>query len=166
MVISRIVSAAVAASLALSANAQKFVEYIETDGNGNTPGEYIVLDYVPTSSSVVEAEVLLKSTAQTHTIFCARGSQTTERTFTLFYVSNSGFRWDYNRTDGQKTSISPNTRATVRCAPDGFWLNGTKTVTYSPLTYTPANKMTLFGSYTGATTATPVANDNFASMRL
>ena len=166
-----------AASLALTsafttaapAGVAKFIEYVQTDGNNATPGEYVLLDYVPTANSVVEAEISILAANQPHTIFCARGSATNERTFTLFHVANTGLRWDYDRTTGEyETGLAAATRGVVRCAPDGLWLNGVKSsaISVSPHDYTPANKMMLFASYTCATTATPAATGNYAKMRL
>ena len=149
----------------------KLIEYVQTDGNGTTPGEYVLLDYVPTSSSVVEADLLLSSISQTHGIFCARGTDATVGTYTLFHVYNkggtSGLRWDYNRTTAEYQSIAA-TRSTVRCAPDGLWLNGTKstTINVSPATYTPANKLMLFASYTSPTQTDPLPTGNYAAMCL
>ena len=172
---SKLMSATAALGLALSASqataatVAKFIEYVQTDGNGSNSGEYVLLDYKPTANSVVEAEVYLNNVTQTHGIFCSRGNQTNERTFTLFYVKDYGLRWDYNTTaGGTDNGLAANTKATIRCTPDGLWLNGVKssTISVSPQSYTPANKMMLFASYTCQPTATPAATGNYANMRL
>ena len=67
-------------------------------------------------------------------------------------------RWDYNTTaGGLDNSLAANTKATIRCAPDGLWLDGVKSsaISVSPQNYTPANRLMLFASYTCATTASP-----------
>ena len=89
-----------APSCAHGASVSNFVEYVETDGN-NAPGEYVLLDYTPSSNSVVETEVAIRDLKISHGIFCTRGSTSTDRPFTLFYVGNSGLRWDYNRTTAE-----------------------------------------------------------------
>ena len=165
------------ASVALSASAlslraadvARVVEYIQTDGSGSTVGEYVLLDYKPTASSFVEMDIMFLSQSANQTLFCARGSKTTSSTFTLFFMPGNGFRWDYNRTSAQyEAGFGVNERHVIRCGPTGFWTDGVKsdTIKVSPTSYTPANKMTLFASYTASTTATPVPADNWANLRL
>ena len=162
----------IAASTAGAAEIAKFIEYVETDGNGNTKGEYVLLDYVPTSNSVVEAEIAVRDITKTHAIFCARGSAAATDTFTLFHIGNQGFRWDYNRTTGEyQGGIANDAKIHVRCTKEGFWLNGTKssTIQVSPLNYVPANRMMLFACYTcdpAATPAPPSSGINYAKIRL
>ena len=162
---------AFAAFLAANANAAdvaRFVEYIETDGVGSTPGEYILLDYTPTSNSVVEADVAILTLDKTHTIFCSRASASS-RLFTCFYVSKEGFRWDYNTTQnksGKKLSAAGE-RHLIRCSRDGFEYDGTPAKDTTPADFVPGNQMTLFASYNNqAAPTTPTPNDNFAKMRL
>ena len=145
----------------------KLLEYVETDGYGATAGPWVRLDYTPTSSSVIEANVKFLGTGNNQGVFCARGSQTDERTFTLFYISGSGLRWDYNAI-GSPVALSNATTMdhVIRCSSWGMSVDGTQKVTTSPATYTPANKMILFASYTCNTTATPSATGNYAKMRL
>ncbi len=152
-----------------AANISRFIEYVETDGSGNTAGEYILLDYTPSSNSVVEAEVAIRKHDATHGVFCARGNDTGTDTFTLFYYNKQGFRWDYNRTTAEyQKSITVDRKYKIRCSNEGFWLDGTKCslINVSPLNYVPANRMMLFASYTCQPTETPTAPGNYAKMRL
>ena len=158
---------ALSASSARLPYGYKLLEYVETDGYGATAGPWVRLDYTPTSSSVIEANVKFLGTGNNQGVFCARGSQTDERTFTLFYISGSGLRWDYNAI-GSPVALSNATTMdhVIRCSSWGMSVDGTQKVTTSPATYTPANKMILFASYTCNTTATPSATGNYAKMRL
>ena len=56
----------------------------------------------------------------------------------------------------------------MRCTPEGLWLDGVKStaINVSPVSYTPANKMMLFASYTCPPSDTPAATGNYAKMRL
>ena len=162
---------AFAAFLAANANAAdvaRFVEYIETDGVGSTPGEYILLDYTPTSNSVVEADVAILTLDKTHTVFCSRASASS-RLFTCFYVAKEGFRWDYGTTQNKsgKKLAEAGERHMVRCSKNGFYLDGTLVKATTPADFIPGNQMTLFASYNGQTAPTPPSpNDNFAKARL
>ena len=157
-----------APSCAHGASVSNFVEYVETDGN-NAPGEYVLLDYTPSSNSVVETEVAIRDLKISHGIFCTRGSTSTDRPFTLFYVGNSGLRWDYNRTTAEyQTGLTVNTKYGIRCTSAGLWLNGVKssTINITPSSFTPPNRMMLFASYTCQPQATPLATGSYARMRL
>ena len=153
---------------ARAAEVASFVEYIESDGVGNQAGEYILLDYTPASNSVVEADVAILDKAKTHTVFCSR-SGGAARTFTCFYVGNSGFRWDYGTTQnatGKKLSENGE-RHTVRCSKTGFEYDGTLAKPSTPADFIPGNKMTLFASYMNQTApTTPTPGDNFSKMKL
>ena len=126
-------AALVAAAISVgAAEVARFPEYIESDGTGSAAGEYVMLDYKPTASSVVEADVALLDLSFNHTIFCARGAYDYYGTFTLFYLANTGFRWDYNRTTAQyeaASGLSAGERFVVRAAPDGLWIDGVKSDT-------------------------------------
>ena len=146
------------------------LEYVETDGyGGGTVGPWVLLDYTPTSSSVVEVDFQFLGVSNNQFLFCSRGSQTTDRTFSLLFINGGGIRWDYNRTTAQYASGAGDMkRHLIRCSNQGLWLDGVKssTINVSPANYTPANRMILFASYTCATTATPAATDNYAKLRL
>ena len=151
------------------ASVARFVEYVESDGNNGTPGEYVLLDYTPSSNSVVEAEVAMRSLTTTHGIFGTRGSTSADRPFALFYIANSGLRLDYKRTTAEyQAGMTVNTKYGIRCTPAGLWLNGVKssTINVTPASFTPANRLMLFASYTCQPQATPLATGNYAYMRL
>ena len=65
-----------------AAEVAKYYEYVETN-NEKTKGVYVLLDYTPKSDSVVEALVEILDIVNTGTLFCSRGSSTSEKTFTL-----------------------------------------------------------------------------------
>ena len=152
----------------MAADVAKFVEYIESDGIDSTAGEYILLDYTPTSNSVVEAEVAIRNLSANHNIFCPRETGTS-RTFTCFYIKNDGFRWDYNTTQNKsaKKQAAADERHTIRCSRDGFEFDGAMAKTTTPADFVPGNRMTLFASYINQTApTTPSPANNFAKMRL
>ena len=67
-----LLAAALLCASASAATVAKFIEYVQTDGNGSNNGEYVLLDYKPTANSIVEADIYLSNVTQTHGIFCAR----------------------------------------------------------------------------------------------
>ena len=152
-----------------AAEVAKYYEYVETN-NEKTKGVYVLLDYTPKSDSVVEASVEILDIGNTGTLFCSRGSSTSEKTFSLFSVGTSGLRWDYNRTDAIYWKIGANEKHDIRATNKGLFADGDTTAkiaaTPAATPYTAGNKMTLFGGYTAAKGTTPKPTDNFAKMRL
>ena len=154
-----------AATTGFAAEVGTFYEYVETDGS-KSAGEYVLLDYTPTSDSVIETTVVFLDISQNGFVFCARGSSTTDRTFSLLNIGNSGLRWDYNRTDGIYATINANEKYNLVAKNDGLYVNGEKKIAVAPLSYTAANKIVLFASYTAQPGATPAPNDNYSKLRL
>ncbi|MBQ6926155.1 MAG: right-handed parallel beta-helix repeat-containing protein [Kiritimatiellae bacterium] len=160
--------AALFAANASAAEVARFVEYVQTDGNTTTPGEYVILDYTPTATSVVEVDFAILDATKNHTVFCSR-SAGSSRTFTCFYIANTGFRWDYNTTQNNtgKKLASAGERHTVRCAGTGFYFDGNLVKSVTPANFIPGNRMTLFASYNNQTApTTPTPDNNFAKMKL
>ncbi len=163
-----LVAALMAVAVVPRAGADKFVEYIESNGNANTPGEYILLDYTPTSNSVVEAEVAIRRSNTNHGIFCARDNAGAN-SFTLFYIANQGYRWDYcTSKNAYQKNITVDKKYKIRCTNEGLWLDGVQSdaINVSPLSFAPANKMMLFASYNCDPSVTPEATGNYAGIRL
>lgn len=153
---SPLVAISVALFAALSsfgAGVQKYIEYVQTDGN-----EYVLLDYTPTADSVVEVDHAMQQYA-TPCFFCSRGNAEDADTFTLIY--SNGYRWDYNRVSSERHSNVQNVdRRVVRVSGEGLWWNSKKstTINVKPLGYQPANRMMLFASYTCEPGETPEPN--------
>ena len=148
---------------------RKFVRYIESDGETTTPGEYVLLDYTPSSNTVVEARVTFLNETSQHTVFCSRNSAS-GNSFTLFYLpALGGLRWDYKsliQNYGAKGLTNGVTR--IQATSRGVWVNGdaVPNLATTPQSFMPANRMTLFASYRADPGNVPVANGSYAAMRL
>ena len=122
-----------AAFQSAGAELDRYIEYVETHGSGTTAGEYVLLDYRPTSNTVVELQVLLKGVSATQGLFCSRGNATDADTYTLFFVKSSsgtGLRWDYDRTAAEfQTCIPASTPMASRHSTTPFQANSTTTST-------------------------------------
>lgn len=151
------------------------LEYIETAATGSggqgAGDQYILLDYIPTAGSVVEAEVAILSKTFNQSIFCARGSASDKNTFSLFWISATtdpkrGFRWDYNcNTEyGGWGSVTEGSKVALTCKSAGLWIDDIKTIdTSSKDAPTSTGQMMLFASYSGGKTDT---RGNYAKIRL
>ena len=162
-------------SFALTASAAevaKYYEYVQTSSSAANKGVYVLVEgYTPKHDSVIEATVEYTDISRNGFVFCARGSTTTENTFSLLNFKDNthgpGLRWDYNRTDAILYPVSANVKYRLKATNTGLFVNDMKVMEVSPASpYTAGNQLVLFGSYTAAAGKTPVANSNFANMRL
>ena len=124
----------------------KFVEYIASSGSG-AEGQYLLTDYTPGSDSVVEVVVSIDSTTAKHAVFCAGGTGT--GSFSVTYVNNAGWRWDYNATGtGYITGAQANKRYRIRCDGGEISVDGSRGWTSKTTKdYTVGGPMMLFSSY-------------------
>lgn len=74
-------------------------EYIKFKGD-NSNGSYFMTDYTPTPSKTHVVTDFKLGADRNMALFCSRGTRTSDPTFTQFYISGTGFRFDC----GPKTS--------------------------------------------------------------
>ena len=93
-----------AAALPMAAEAKTYttLEWIQ----GKTDA-YIKSGYTPKSSDKIEVTLSFNSTSSTYGIFCARGSQTTTTSFTMFLISQT-LRIDHGNGTGAQTTSTMN----------------------------------------------------------
>ena len=152
------------------------LEYIETTAENDgrfgmgLGDQYILLDYVPDASSVVEAKVAILDKNFTQGIFCARGLSNSENTFSLLWTygedPNRGFGWNYNCNDlrGGWNLVTPEIPLMCKCESAGLWVDGVKAVdTSSKGAPQSTGNMMLFATYSGGDTGN---RSNYAKIRL
>lgn len=169
------VSSAVMLGLAANADNYKDMECIMTSSMAMN---WIRLEYTPKASTIIEAtiECLAKDQNQAMAIFCSRGSETdktatTKNTFTCFVMPSNKLRFDCrgNGLGLELKEITIKTKYVIRCQSDGLYVDEEFVTGSTPglADFTMAgNKLTLFGSYTGATSDDPTAASNFASLKV
>ena len=134
-----------------AASVDKYYEYIETDGAGNTKAVFVTLDYIPTWQTVVEAKFEDLDATTTTSLFCSRtGNGSGTDNFSCICTS-SKYRWDYGK-KGSETS-APTGVHTITCRSDGLYIDGVRKLTTTPKSVSdepkPTHKMVLFGAYNG-----------------
>ena len=177
--------AAIAAGVSFTASAAGALpedclalEYIETTstgvaGNAGQGDQYILLDYTPTSNSVVEAEVAMLAKAYNQSVFCARGAKNNENAFSLFWLGsgsdpNRGLRYDYDAAIQYSGfgAIEKDKKYMLQCAPGGLSIDGNPAAGTRPTPHSfkvEGKGMMLFASYSGNDTGT---RSNYAKLRL
>ena len=149
-----------------TARPAKFVEYIEAKGT-NTGGQWTVLDCMPTSTAKIELAAALGEINRTQTIFCSRKAAK-ESTFSSFWITTNGFRWDYGDATGSayyNTGIKANTKFTIAASDEGFYINGTRSaISRDHQDIEQAYKIMLFASAPSSNDSEPTAN--YSNMKL
>ena len=147
-------------------------EYIRFNGN-NSNGSYFKTDYTPIPSKThVVTDFTLKSTANM-ALFCSRGST---GTFTQFYISGTGFRFDCGPSTASKyqaaIAASQDTQYLVESGPNlkVSWEGGSETKEIPTLpegtNFTAATVMYLFASHSDGSGFGNYANGEARSVRI
>lgn len=138
--------------------------YTTLDWIRGQSGAYIKSGYTPKSTDKIEVTLLFVDTSTTYGIFCARGSQTTTTSFTMFLV-NQKLRIDHgNGTEAQTTStFTPANNTKYVVVADGntqeFLVDGTSYATMYDETFTPGSEMIFLASWTVGKTPNNYATD-------
>ena len=124
------------------------LDYIEATG-----GQRIMTSFTASGTTAVEADFEFTDTSGTQTIFCSRGTSTTEDIFILFWLNGTNWRFDYNN---QQKAPSPayvpgTSRHTLRADSSGLMLDGAvlNNTTHTAADFTAGGTMSLFASHQG-----------------
>jgi len=140
---------------------KRYVTYIQSTG-----AQKVLLDYTPTASTRIEADVAIVDRAKTSTIYCSRNGATTD-TFTMFYIMNKGLRCDYQANGSELTGKPADSNRHLIAFENGSaWIDGTSVLSGLAKSFTPGNKMSLFASYNNAKTEEPNPNTNWAYIKM
>ena len=143
----------------------KFVEYIETSGSGASGTQWLRLDCKPSSTATIEFKAALRKKV-TQTFFCAR-SDLKENTLSMFWIENSGLRWDYANVGNRYAAkdLATETPFTVKVSGGEFFYNGVKdaNLSFATSTFTAGGRLMLFASYA---TDDSEPTGNYAAIRL
>ena len=86
--------------------------------------------------------------SNTQCLWCARGSTTSTSTYTLFYISGSGWRWDYNSTLTEtKVTAAVGSKYTVIGKNNSLYVNGSVKSTETLSSFTAGSVIQLMASH-------------------
>lgn len=155
------------------------LEYIETTSTGKSGSsgegdQYILLDYTPTSNSVIETEVAMRTKDYNQSVFCTRGTDNNKKALSLFWIAangtvpnDKGLRYDYDENTQFSGFDSITTeKHLLQCTPDGLSIDGAPAAGTkpNPHDFTVEGKgMMLFASYSKNRTE---SRGNYAKLRL
>lgn len=119
-------------------------DYITCNG-----AQRVITDITPTGNNI-EIGLIISPTniSNTQCLWCARGSSTSTSTYTLFYISGSGWRWDYNSTLTEtKVTAAVGSKYTVIGKNNILYVNGSVKSTQTLSTFTAGSVIQLMASH-------------------
>ena len=145
--------------------------YVESQGVTRSSevdnwGSVLQTDCQLTSKSVVEIELELFSIEKDSTIFCNRVSSSSKSTYSLFYILNKGWRFDYNSSTAAYGGMpEAGKRYKLKLSPEGLWVDGVKTIEKTPKDFELPTKICFFATYTykAATDDAPESYSDYSS---
>lgn len=148
------------------------VEWIQGATNG---GQWINTKVLPECTDKIEMKVFLTNLGDTQCLYCSRGIETTENTFTCFLLSGC-FRFDRKDSTDRSISQKPEKEVEYIITADGKTLEAKYTkvdgtlkgsVTMKEGEFTPGSCLTLFGSHTSGSALNSVSDiGNYGRYRL
>lgn len=113
--------------------------------------QYVRTGFTPDQNSRTDFDVQFSTVDEHQTLFCARGTDTMLNTFTLFYVANAGWRYDFNRWQHASTATAvADTRYRVRTGMYNLDIDSVEVFPAAESSaFTAGSDLTLFASHTG-----------------
>ena len=120
----------------------KRYDCILTDGS-----QYVDTQFTPSGSSAVEMQLSLNSVSSSVALCCARVASNSKDSFTLFYITGSGWRFDYFAVGSVVAPVAvANQSYRVRMEKTGLYLDGSCISTRTPVDKASERSLLLFGA--------------------
>ena len=160
-------AACAAVVCAFGANGETPATYYKylTASQGNS--NWTVLDWKPTGDSVIETKWAVYNGHQSGHLFSAHGTTSTENGFSCRYGAWNYYYFLYGGAEKSVQSIS-----SVGAVNDtkfdrtGFYVGGSRKISFDHLNFTAGNQLMLFANYATAPGSTPVASGSYGNYYL
>ena len=114
--------------------------------------KYFETEFVPTGDTKIEMKLALTDISTSQTPFCARGNNTSFNTYTMFYIANTGWRFDYGSYQNSSSVKAEANRAyLIVTDSSGMSVNGERIISTSAAQFTADGRLALFASHYGNT---------------
>ena len=121
--------------------------YVQTDGS-----QYVETSFVPTGHSAVEMQLSLNSVDSSVALCCARKDVNNRDSFTVFYLTGSGWRFDYYTVGSAAGPVAVADQPyALRMEGSGMYLDGSCISTLTPVSTVSERSLLLFGAKYGDT---------------
>lgn len=114
--------------------------------------KYVETQFVPTMDTKTEMRLAFTDVSASQTPFCARGTATSANTYTMFYIANAGWRFDFGSWQNSSAVKAEADRAyLIETDSSGMSVDGERIISASVAQFTAAGRLALFASHYGNT---------------
>ena len=136
-------------------------EYLTIGGS-----HYVKTDFKPGFSSTIEMKVALRDVGTSQTLLCARGNSTQMQTYTVFYIGNTGWRFDFDRKQtSSKVTAEQMTPCVVKTDNTGLYMDEARALSVSGSSFEAASMLVLFASHSSLSGYGNYFTGDFYSLR-
>ena len=131
--------------------------------------KYVETQFIPTRDAKTEMKLAFTDVSASQTPFCARGSgtgSTLANTYTMFYIANKGWRFDFGFASNSSAVKAEADRAyLIETDSLGMSVDGVRIISASTAQFTAAGRLALFASHSGNTSYGNYFTGRFYSFR-
>ena len=114
--------------------------------------KYVETQFVPTRDTKTEMRLAFTDVSASQTPFCARGTATSANTYTMFYIANAGWRFDFGSHQNSSAVKAEADRAyLIETDSSGLSVDGNRVISATEGQFTAWGRLALFASHYGNT---------------
>lgn len=114
--------------------------------------KYVETKFIPTRDAKTEMRLAFTDVSASQTPFCARGTATSANTYTMFYIADAGWRFDFGSGQNSSAVKAEADRAyLIETDSSGMSVDGERIISASVAQFTAAGRLALFASHSGNT---------------
>ena len=110
--------------------------------------KYVETQFVPTRDTKTEMRLAFTDVSASQTPFCARGNDTSGYTYTMFYIANAGWRFDFGYHQNSSAVKAEADRAyLIETDSSGLSVDGNQVISATEGQFTALGRLALFASH-------------------
>ncbi len=114
--------------------------------------KYVETQFIPTRDTKTEMKLAFTDVSASQTPFCARGNNTSFNTYTMFYIANTGWRFDFSPHQYSSSVKAEANRAyLIVTDSSGMSVDGERIISTSAAQFTALGRLALFAAHYGNT---------------
>ena len=114
--------------------------------------KYVETQFIPTRDAKTEMKLAFTDVSASQTPFCARGTSTSANTYTMFYIADAGWRFDFGTSQNSSAVKAEADRAyLIETDSSGLSVDGSPVIAASAGQFTAWGRLALFASHSGNT---------------
>lgn len=114
--------------------------------------KYVETQFVPTRDTKTEMKLAFTDVSASQTPFCARGTATSANTYTMFYIADAGWRFDFGSWQNSSAVKAEADRAyVIQTDSSGMSVDGNRVISATEGQFTALGRLALFASHYGNT---------------